>query len=103
GQHCGWRWSFVVFGGLGILLGLVVNRTMIEPAKNVDELETVATGKEPAAAGRMPMFEFLRSLRKSPTVLFLMAAFLCANYVAMVLLFWMPNFLAEKFDLSLSL
>ena len=26
GQRYGWRWSFVVFGGLGILLGLVLRR-----------------------------------------------------------------------------
>src|SRR5207244_5191883 len=31
GQHYGWQASFVVFGGLGILLGLVLNRFLIEP------------------------------------------------------------------------
>jgi MFS family permease len=31
GQHYGWRWSFIVFGGLGILLGVVLQRMLIEP------------------------------------------------------------------------
>ena len=31
GQYYGWRLSFVVFGGLGILLGLVLRRFLIEP------------------------------------------------------------------------
>src|SRR5438874_3067367 len=33
GQRYGWRWSFVVFGGLGILLGLVLRRYLIEPQR----------------------------------------------------------------------
>jgi MFS family permease len=89
GDQYGWRWSFVVFGGLGILLGFVVGRWVIEPAAQ--------------KATTMPMSTFLTALTSSPTVLLLMAAFLCANYVAMVLLFWMPTFVLEKFHLSLSM
>jgi MFS family permease len=102
GQYYGWRWSFVVFGGLGILLGLVVSRYVLEPAGNIDDVEKAMAGKQVLPAARMPMSEFLRTLARSPTVLFLMAAFLCANYVAMVLLFWMANFLAADFSLSLA-
>src|SRR6266851_2392993 len=39
GERYGWWWSFIVFGGLGILLGLVVNRFVIEPAALVDDLK----------------------------------------------------------------
>ena len=31
GQHYGWRWSFLVFGGAGVLLGLVLTRFLREP------------------------------------------------------------------------
>ena len=103
GQHRGWRSSFVVFGGLGMLLGLVIHRWVIDPRTNRGENEKAAAGKPSEAAQRMPMSEFLRMLRSNPTALFLMAAFLCANYVAMVLLFWMPDFLFEKFGLSLAM
>src|SRR5438128_3510500 len=78
GQYYGWRWSFIVFGGLGILLGLVVNRWVIEPEKNSDDLEKAAAGDPTQTARRMPMSEFLKNLASNPTVLFLMAAFLCA-------------------------
>ncbi len=84
GQHYGWRWSFVVFGGLGIVLGLVLNRWLIEPAR---------TGAAPHASAS----NFL-----NPTALLLMGAFLCANFVALVLLSWMPTFLYDKFNLSLA-
>ena len=29
-QHYGWRWSFLVFGGLGALLGLALRRSLVE-------------------------------------------------------------------------
>jgi MFS family permease len=85
GQHYGWRWSFVVFGGLGILLGLVLNKWLIEPKRSQTEPRAPASGS------------FLNA-----TALLLMAAFLCANFVALVLLSWMPAFLYDKFHLSLA-
>ena len=33
GQHYGWRSSFIVFGGMGIVLGLVLTRFLIEPKR----------------------------------------------------------------------
>jgi MFS family permease len=87
GQHYGWRWSFVIFGGLGILLGLALNKWLIEPQREaapVAEPRTTASGL------------------LNPAALLLMAAFLCANFVALVLLSWMPTFLYEKFNLNLA-
>jgi MFS family permease len=84
GQRYGWRWSFVVFGGLGILLGLALNKWLIEPNRSPTE-------PRPSGSG------FL-----NPTALLLMAAFLCANFVALVLLSWMPAFLHDKFNLGLA-
>jgi len=84
GQRYGWRWSFLVFGGLGILLGLALNKWLIEPRRAVPETTGSTRG-------------FLNL-----TALLLMAAFLCANFVALVLLSWMPAFLYDKFHLSLA-
>ncbi len=87
GQRYGWRWSFVVFGGLGILLGFVLNKWLIEPRRPLPNDHEAVLG----------VSGFL-----NPTALLLMAAFLCANFVALVLLSWMPAFLYEKFNLSLA-
>ena len=89
GQRYGWRWSFLVFGGLGVLLGLVLTRFLREPKRQEN-------------AARMPIDEFLRILFRTPAALLLMAAFVCANFVAVVLLSWMPKFLYDKFHLSLA-
>ena len=94
GQHLGWRWSFVIFGGLGIALGMVLNRLLIEPRRGAAE--------DSAPAGRLPLGETLALIARTPTALALMLAFMCANFVAMVLLAWMPEYLYETFGLSLA-
>lgn len=90
GQEYGWRWFFLVFGGLGVLLGVALHFALREPQRGASEPGW--TGKR---AG-------LRAFQ-SPAVVLLMAAFLCANFVAVVLLSWMPEFLYERFHLSLAL
>ena len=88
-QHYGWRWSFLMFGGLGVLLGVVLARFLREP-------------KRESGAANMPLSVFLRILLRTPAALLLMGAFVCANFVAVVLLSWMPKFLYDKFHLSLA-
>jgi MFS family permease len=47
--------------------------------------------------------ESLAVFSQTPTVLLLMGAFMCANFVALVLLSWMPKFLFDKFHMSLAM
>src|ERR1051325_7008048 len=76
GQRYGWRWSFIVCGAAASLLGLVLHRYLKEPP-------SVKT-----AESRMPLGEMFALLLRTPTVLCLLGAFLCANFVAVVLLSW---------------
>jgi MFS family permease len=94
GQRFGWRMSFTVFGGLGMMLGIVLRRFLDEPPRGATE-----TG--PAQASIPPMAA-LKIIFRTPTVRCLMAAFLCANFVAVVLLSWMPKFLYDKFGMNLA-
>ncbi len=102
GQHYGWRWSFIIFGGLGILLGVVLNRFLREPRRGAADFADVGANSR-AMAARLPLREFLRVIWGTPTVLLLMSAFMCANFVAVVLLSWMPKFLYDKFQMSLAM
>jgi MFS family permease len=95
GQHYGWRLSFIVFGGLGILLGVALHALLVEPPRGVSD------DRESGRA--LSLAEFLRLARRTPTLLCLMGAFMCANFVAVVLLSWMPKFLYDKFHLSLGM
>ncbi|MEN3337879.1 MAG: transporter, family, glucarate transporter [Acidobacteriota bacterium] len=104
GQYYGWRLSFLVFGGLGSVLGLVLRRFLIEPPRGaMDVIEaTGAHGPAPKSGG-LPLPDFLRLLARTPTLLCLMGAFMCANFVAVVLLSWMPKFLYDRFHMSLAM
>jgi len=103
GQYYGWRLSFVVFGGLGILLGIVLQRVLVEPRRGASESTPAAPVHGGAAAGGNPLRAFLRLAARTPTLLCLMGAFMCANFVAVVLLSWMPKFLFDKFHMSLAM
>ncbi len=94
GQQYGWRWSFIVFGGLGMLLGLVLSKLLIEPKRGQAE---GLTGKAPMATS-----DFLGMAWRTRTVRMLVLAFVCSNFVATVLLSWMPKFLYDRFHLSLA-
>jgi MFS family permease len=99
-QRHGWRMSIYIFGGLGCLLGLVLTRIMREPVRgSADALDGLHTAK----MEQYGMKRALRSLLSIKSFLMLMAAFACANFVAMVLLTWMPTYLYSRFHLSLAM
>jgi MFS family permease len=93
GQHYGWRLSFIVFGSLGIVLGFVLHLFL-------EEAPRVVSGPSSHA---LSLPEFLQLVRRTPTLVCLMGAFMCANFVAVVLLSWMPKFLFDKFHMSLAM
>jgi MFS family permease len=95
GQVYGWRWSFVVFGGLGMLLGIVLFRALREPPRGVLD------GGVPAVSP--PLGAFFKMILKTPAAMLLMLAFLCANFVAVVLLTWMPKYIHDAFHLTLAM
>jgi MFS family permease len=106
GQYYGWRWSFVVFGGLGVLLGLALNRYLVEPVRGAAEVADAAPAgahAPVAGGGKLSLPAFLRLVGRTPTLLCLMGAFMCANFVAVVLLSWMPKFLYDKFNMGLAM
>src|SRR5262249_33725759 len=67
GEQYGWRWSFVVFGGLGILLGFALDRLLREPRRGESE-----AGELAAAPERLPTGDALAWIVRTPTVLMLM-------------------------------
>jgi MFS family permease len=103
GQHYGWRMSFITFGALGIVLGVLLNRFLIEPQRGAADFADLGGTASAPGGNRMPMGEFVKLIWGTPTALLLMAAFMCDNFVGMVLLSWMPKFLHDKFHLDLAM
>ena len=91
---------------LGVLLGFVLSRFLIEPVRGAADAADVApaaTAHAPVARGGLSLPAFLRMVARTPTLLCLMGAFMCANFVAVVLLSWMPKFLYDKFHMGLAM
>jgi len=95
-QRYGWRLAFVVFGMLGVLLGAVLSRVLVEPPRGASD----GLAGEDAS---LSFGGFVRLVARTPTLLCLLGAFMCANFVAVVLLSWMPKFLFDRFHLSLAM
>lgn len=95
-----WRWPFVCFGGAGILFSLFLMRFLIEPERGKADQRI---GANNCPSQPMPFGAFVSFAAKSPAVWLLMLAFVCANFVAVVLLVWMPTYLYQTFHFSLAI
>ena len=102
-QRHGWRAAILIFGGLGCLLGLGLIGILREPVRGSAD---AGHGADPLAHPVPRNGLSLRAIRstlKTKSLLMLMGVFACANFVAMVLLAWMPTYLYSRFHLSLGM
>jgi MFS family permease len=103
GERYGWRWSFILLGGLGFILGLILLGLLREPQRGAADLEDGTAQAPTAAVARASVGKSIKLILGTPTAVMLMGAFMCANFVALVLLSWMPKFLYDKFHMSLAM
>ncbi len=96
GQHYGWRSSFSLLGVLGIVFGFVLFALLKEPPE-----QSPAPDRPRETLGGI--LRTIGEVFRVPMVWVLMAVFVGANFVAMVFLVWLPKFLFEKFNMSLSM
>ena len=100
-QFYGWRSSFILLGGLGILLGILVWRLLQEPIRGMSD--PCARGELKSIRADRKSTGGINEVLSSRPVLLLIAVFTGANFVAMVFLSWIPTFLYRKFNMSLSM
>ena len=114
GQHYGWRSSFWLFGGMGVLLGVVLSWFLKEPVRGESELgeavledgNYVAVEEGSHVALDLKQGNIIYSIKqafRNPMVWILVSVFVGANFVASIFLTWMPSFLYDKFHMSLSM
>ena len=105
GQYYGWRSSFYLFGGLGMLLGFVLVSFLREPERGQSDVHGHPMSHSPKEErpGQSGVFAGIAEMFKIPMVRILVAVFLGANFVAMIFLTWLPSFLYRKFGMSLSM
>ncbi len=104
GQYYGWRSSFYVFGGLGILLGVALLALLKEPERGQSEVDVLEDGSHVALDLRQNnILGSIKNVFSKPMVWILISVFVGANFVASIFLTWMPSFLYNKFQMSLSM
>lgn len=93
----GWRWAFYIFGGTGILLGIVfIFRLKDTPRPSGSGV--AATGEPPPSA-----FSALGKLFRVRTAMLLTIGFTAIVFVNNAYVVWAPELLRSKFNLSLTL
>jgi len=97
----GWRVGFYFFGSAGMLLALVLYTFLREPARGEADSAELPVPTRPVNS-RLGIADTFRLIFRSPTVIFLMLAFIGANAVAAVFLVWTPSFLKDKFHYDLA-
>jgi sugar phosphate permease len=98
GQHFGdWRISFVLFGTLGILLAVALWTLLKEAPRGLSD-HTIA-----CVDRRLGLPTRVARVLSRGSVLLLIAAFVGANFVAVLFLSWMPSFLYRRFGLGLAM
>ncbi len=88
----GWRSAFYLFGGGGIVLGLVF----------VWRLKEVPRDGHAPSGTRVSAREAYGVLFRTPTALLATAGFTAIVFVNNAYMIWAPNFLEEKFQLTLT-
>ncbi len=92
GENWGWRSAFYVFGSIGLLLGILLIFRLKDNKENNGNSDKIN-----------PKFsEGFEILFKTPTALMLTIGFCGLIFVLTGYLTWMPTYLYEKFNMSLS-
>lgn len=90
GERWGWRNAFYVFGGVGVIHGIVMAARLKDQKKE----RSVSEG--------IKFSDALKVFISTPTVLLLTAAYSGLIFVLVGYLTWTPTYLYEKFNMSLS-
>jgi MFS family permease len=98
----GWNFPFLIFGPIGILLAILISKFLREPPRQSSSGDSPVSVRREAENSRPAFSENLKIIFRSPAAIFLMLAFLCANFVAFIFLTWTPKFLFDKFHYGIA-
>jgi MFS family permease len=93
-EHYGWRAAFYLFGGIGVLYSLLL-LWRLPPSKITAKPSSYSESKRFIAKAFGLSF-------KKPSTMLLGVSFVCLVFVNVGYLTWMPTFLHEKFNLSVT-
>jgi MFS family permease len=112
GEHYGWRSPFYLLGLAGMLYAVFLGFCLVEPVRGQSDtketeknrIDENAPGEGPADLGPTtePIWSKIERILINRAALSLLCVFVGANFVAATFLTWLPNYIFDKFGLSLS-
>ncbi|CAN5459747.1 MFS transporter [soil metagenome] len=97
-EEYGWRSGFYIFGGLGVALAFLLAFFLKEPVRGACDDDPEATTATPRDLIRgVPL------LMQNKSLLIILAVFIGTVFVGSIFLTWMPTYLGENFNMSLTM
>ena len=98
-ETLGWQYAFYIFGGIGILFTAILALRLKDKPKEPSVISTEAEGR----AEKSPsLFQAIAAIFKIPTAVCMVVAYCTLIFGLNGYLTWMPKYMKETFDLSLS-
>ncbi|HEV3163652.1 MAG TPA: MFS transporter [Isosphaeraceae bacterium] len=104
GERYGWRSPFLILGVIGLLYSALLLRLIIEPVRGKAEMKAEPALADDAIglpATRANLARHVLEIVTVPSACALLAVFAGANFVAAVMLTWLPKFVYSKFATGL--
>ena len=89
----GWRTAFLLMGGPGLILGLIVYLTLREPARG-------RYAPPGAAIAQTPLADTLKSLLGNKVFVWLVIGYGIQNMIGYAMAIWMPAVMLRNYDVS---
>ena len=94
GQTYGWRWTFIVFGAVGIVHGAL----MVWRLKDAPKAQT---GSAELTKEKVSLLDGFRAIFTTPTACFMAVGYAALIFVLTGYLTWMPAYMYENFGMEL--
>ena len=102
GQRYGWRMPFYILGFIGMAYAMALPWLLAEPKRGgADPVKPEPLDEDSPPVPRS-LAANIGEILRIPAAVALLATFAGANFVAMTLLAWLPDFVYQKFDLNLA-
>jgi MFS family permease len=98
-EKLGWQYAFFIFGGIGILFTAVLAWRLKDKPKEAVAVPAAEDGKAEKAP---TLFQAIAEIFSVPTAVCMLIAYIGLIFGLNGYLTWMPKYLKESFDLSLT-
>lgn len=98
GQHYGWKCAFYVFGAVGVIHAVIMAFRLKDNKEKSEEKQPIAIEQKE----KIGFFDGFKVVFTTPSALVLTIGFSGLIFVLTGYLTWMPTYLYENFDMSLT-